>query len=123
MVNRHCSCSHLSVSRSLWHGADGRDWCVGVGGGQRHRGQGGGPGLTLLPLMSHEGRQRIELFFTLSTQEHIFIICSKDQQNKRKNSDEWTEGHCCLLLSDIPLFYISIVLKVKCFGLQNVMVC
>lgn len=77
----HCwtPSAHLSVSGGLWSRADGGDRCVGVGGGQGHCGQGGDAGLALLPLVCHEGRQRVELFLTLPTQEHVLVVCHQGQ--------------------------------------------
>lgn len=73
---------HLSVGRSLLSGADGRDGGVGHGGGQRHGGEGGRVRLALLPLVGHEGRQRIELFLTLPAQEHVLVVCGEDKRGR-----------------------------------------
>lgn len=67
--------SHLSVGGSLRYGANGRNGRVGHGGGQRHSGEGGHARLALLPLVRHEGRQGVELFLTLPTQEDVLIVC------------------------------------------------
>ena len=80
--NNPSFCSHLSVGRSLWSGADRRDGRVGVAGSQGHCGQGGGARLALFPLVCHESWQRVELFFTLPTQEHVLIVCSEGQTAK-----------------------------------------
>lgn len=80
---------HLSVGRSLRSGADGRDGRVGHGGGQGHGGEGGRlVGLALLPLVSHEGRQRIELFLTLPAQEDVLVVCGVGRGTKRGGSEE-----------------------------------
>lgn len=71
---------HLSVGRSLLPGADGRDGGVGHSGGQRHSGERGRVRLALLPLVSHEGWQRIELFLTLPAQEHVLVVCGEDKR-------------------------------------------
>lgn len=72
-------CPHLSVGRRLWSRADGGDGRVDVGGGQGHCGKGGRTRLALLPLVCHEGWQRVELFFTLATEEDVLVVCREDK--------------------------------------------
>lgn len=72
-------CPHLSVGRSLRYRADGRNGRVGHSGGQRHGGQGGHARLALLPLVGHEGRQRVELFLTLPAQEDVLVVCDGER--------------------------------------------
>lgn len=81
---------HLSVGRSLWYCANRRDRCVSVGGGQGHCGQGRSARLALLPLVRHESRQRVELFLTLPTQEHVFVVCRKAKKTKQKSREKDT---------------------------------
>ena len=70
---------HLSVGRCLWPSADGGHGGVGIAGCQGDCGEGGGVGLALLPLVCHEGRQGVELFLTLSTEEDVFVVCEEHQ--------------------------------------------
>lgn len=75
----------LSVGGGLRHGADGRDGSVGHSGGQRHGGQGGHTRLALLPLVGHEGRQRVELFLALSAQEDVLIIWDGERSSYHRS--------------------------------------
>lgn len=84
---------HLSVGGGLWYRADGRNGRVGHSGGQGHGGQGGHARLALLPLVGHEGRQRVELFLTLPAQKDVLVICRGERRvNKHLTRDWMTMG-------------------------------